>query len=171
MSDLFDDNGANFSPCRKYRFYLWRIWDKTKPCVMFIGLNPSTANETKPDPTITRVMGFAKDWGFGGVYMMNCFPYVSTDPNDLTEHGNTEENDYLLEKIGTLCSKVIFAWGAFPIVSKLGRDKELQKMFPQAEALILNANGSPRHPLYVPAHTIPAPFKVKEYLPRKSRSK
>ena len=32
--------GAELSPCRRYRYALWRIWDDSKPAVMFIGLNP-----------------------------------------------------------------------------------------------------------------------------------
>ena len=35
---------AELSNCRKYRYALWRTWDKSKDKVMFIGLNPSTAS-------------------------------------------------------------------------------------------------------------------------------
>jgi hypothetical protein len=28
------------SDCNKYRYSLWRIWDKEKPIFTFIGLNP-----------------------------------------------------------------------------------------------------------------------------------
>ena len=67
------ESGAEFSPDRKYRYALWRIWDKSNPLIMFIGLNPSKANELKDDPTIRRVRRFAFDWGYGGVYMINYF--------------------------------------------------------------------------------------------------
>ena len=46
------NSGADFSPCRKYRYKLWRIWDETLPLAMFIGLNPSTADEVKDDNTV-----------------------------------------------------------------------------------------------------------------------
>ena len=75
--------GAEFSSDRKYRYCLWRIWDRQLPLVMFIGLNPSTANETEPDHTITRVMGFARSWGYGGFYMMNLFGIVSSQPENI----------------------------------------------------------------------------------------
>lgn len=156
--DLFNDFGAHFSQCRRYRFALWRIWDNTKPLIMFIGLNPSTANETEPDPTITRVIGFAKRWGYGGVYMMNCFPFVSTDPDGLNYHGYKDFNDQLLKEIGAKCKEIIFAWGNFKIVREVGRDAELIEMFPNAKALIINQNGSPRHPLYVKGETVPIPY-------------
>ena len=122
---LFGNNGAKFSTDRKYRFALWRIWDESKPCIMFIGLNPSTANESTDDPTIRRIKKFASDWGYGGVYMMNCFPYVSTNPDDLKDFGNTAMNDHWLNQVAEKCSETIFAWGAFPIVKESGRDKEL----------------------------------------------
>jgi len=160
MENLFDDNGAQFSSCGKYRYCLWRIWDEALPKTMFIGLNPSTANESQNDPTIRRVIGFATDWGFGGVYMMNCFPYISTDPNALKDFGNTAYNDRKLYLIGEQCEQIIFAWGAFSIVKELGRDEELKGMFPSAKALIINQNGTPRHPLYVPANTKPIDYRL-----------
>src|SRR3954470_12052751 len=81
--DLFDSRAAIFSDDRKYRYCLFRQWDIDAPVVMFIGLNPSTANETQDDPTIRRVCKFAFDWGFGGVYMMNLFAWVTAYPQEL----------------------------------------------------------------------------------------
>lgn len=57
------DSGAIFSPCREYRYKLWRTWDASKLPLNVIGLNPSTADETKNDPTIRRCIQFAIDWG------------------------------------------------------------------------------------------------------------
>ena len=86
---------AKLSECRKYRYALWRTWDETKPHVMIIGLNPSTADETKDDPTITRCINFAKSWGYGGVCMANLFAYRATEPTVMK--GSTDpvgtEND------------------------------------------------------------------------------
>lgn len=145
--------GAYFSEDRRYRFALWRIWDEKKPLVMFIGLNPSTANETDADPTIKSVERICRYNGYGGFYMMNCFPYVSTDPNQLKDFGNTSENDKWLIDIGNKCQSVVFVWGNFKIVKKLNRDVELMKMFPNAKALHINKNGSPKHPLYCKSET------------------
>ena len=50
---------AKFSGCRTYRYALWRVWDQSNPYVMFIGLNPSTADETEDDPTVIRCMNYA----------------------------------------------------------------------------------------------------------------
>lgn len=151
--------GAEFSEDRKFRYSLWRVWDESKDFVMFIGLNPSTANEASDDPTIRRVVSMAKAWGYGGVYMMNCFPFVSTYPEHLNvDYSALQYNDKRLVEMGRGCSEIIFAWGNFPIVVKEGRDTELKKLFPNAKCLIQNKNGSPRHPLYVPSNVTPILF-------------
>ena len=48
-----------FSPDRRYRYALWRHWGATEVprYLMVVGLNPSTADETKDDPTIRRCIG------------------------------------------------------------------------------------------------------------------
>lgn len=46
---------------RKYQYVLPRIWDETKPTTLFIGLNPSIADENEDNLTIRRCMNFAKD--------------------------------------------------------------------------------------------------------------
>jgi hypothetical protein len=149
-------SGAEFSPCGNYRYALWRIWDTTKPKVMFIGLNPSTANEFRDDPTIRRVKAMAKNWGFGGVYMMNLFAWVTAYPNECPDPVNG--NDAWLSKIATKCSDVIFAWGNFKEAQE--RAKKVIEIFPQAKALHINKNGSPKHPLYVRGDVIPVSFKT-----------
>lgn len=158
MGELFEDNGAEFSPDRQYRYCLWRIWDSSKPMIMFIGLNPSTANETSDDPTIRRVKRFASDWGYGGVYMMNLFAFVTAYPEELKKCNNPlGDNDYWLKKISSKCDRIIFAWGSF--LEAQERSKQVVEMFLNGEALIINTNGSPRHPLYVKSNTVPVPFR------------
>lgn len=166
---LFNEqSGADFDRSRKYRFALWRIWDENKPYVMFIGLNPSTANETEADPTIKRVCQIAKNNGYGGVYMMNCFPLVSTNPDVLPEFytsGNPHtqyqhtKNIHVLAEFAKLCKVVVFAWGNFEIVRQTKMDIRLKEMFHNAKALHINANGSPKHPLYCKADSRLIDFK------------
>lgn len=79
-------SGAQFSPCRAYRYALWRnrSWESapksTKGYIMFIGLNPSTADETKDDPTIRRCLGYCRSWGYIGFVMVNLFAFRATEP-------------------------------------------------------------------------------------------
>lgn len=164
MNELFDNEhtGAEFSTNRKYRYALWRIWDKDKPLIMFIGLNPSTANETEPDNTIQRVKSIVKYNGGGGFYMMNLFAYVSTDPEKLLLPEATDVlNDTILKRIAGKCEKIVFAWGSFKQAQ--ARAEEVVKMFPGAYALHINKNGSPKHPLYCSGVTDLIPFKKISY--------
>jgi hypothetical protein len=155
MNNLFEDNGAIFSECRGHRYVLYRIWDKEKPCVMFIGLNPSVANETANDPTIRRVISFAKLWGYGGVYMTNLFSMVSTDPKKLIIQKDNTENDRHLTEVSSKCQIIVYAYGNFEV---FGRDKEVLALLPAGYALQINKNGTPKHPLYVKADITPVPF-------------
>lgn len=151
--DFLYNDGALFSDCRKYRYALWRIWDDSLKKVMFIGLNPSTANEETDDPTIRRVKTFAKTWGYGGVYMLNLFTYVTAYPEELMKCGDPlGPADYYLLEYVKKCEKIIFAWGNFKEAEKRGR--EVMQMF-SGYMLIKNKNGSPRHPLYVPGNIVP----------------
>ncbi len=155
--EIPEDKGAVFSEDRKYRYALWRIWDPTKPLVMFIGVNPSTANEVKTDATITRVRNFASDWGYGGFYMMNLFGIVSKYPEVLvTDPNPVGDNNGWLEKIAARCSTVIFAWGAFKQAKE--RCKDVIAMFPDACCLKHNKDGSPMHPLMALGSLTPIKF-------------
>lgn len=150
-------SGAVFSDCKNYRYCLWRIWDPTKPLVMFIGLNPSTANEVSDDPTIRRVKRFAQEWGYGGVYMMNLFAWVTPYPQDLQTGDPLGENDAWLTSIALKCEKIIFAWGNFK--EALERSKKVTAMFPDGYALVINQNGTPKHPLYVKSDVVPVHYR------------
>lgn len=158
MSDLFrKDSGATFSDCRKYRYCLWRLWDDELPRIMFIGLNPSTADETQNDPTIRRVIGFARDWSYGGIYMCNLFAIVSTDPAILKTCADpVRDNDDFLMRYADLSKDILFGWGNFKEATE--RAKLVSQFFPNALCLGRNKNGSPPHPLYIPANTKPMKF-------------
>lgn len=161
QTDLFDQqiSGAEFSTCRKYRYALWRIWDNTKPLVMFIGLNPSTANESTLDNTIRSVVRICKHNGYGGFYMMNCWAYVATEPKDLViDRLSFNYNNDWINIISGRVQDVVFAWGNFKIVSDYGRDKQLSEMFPKALCLGKNSNGSPKHPLFQKGKTTLEPY-------------
>jgi hypothetical protein len=151
--------GAEFGQGRKYRYCLWRIWDLSKPRVMFVGLNPSTANENKNDNTITKVIKIAKNNGFGGIYMTNLFPFVTAYPTELNcNYESNAINDEWLEKIYDKCSKVVFCWGNFK--SAATRSREVMKLFVHPMCLAQNKNGSPKHPLYCKDETILIHFNL-----------
>jgi hypothetical protein len=154
-------SGADFSNDRKYRYRLWRIWNERLPLILFIGLNPSTADENLNDPTIRSCERITKANGFGGFYMMNCWAYIATDPKLLKINPMSNNwNDDLLSVTAFKCKEVVFAWGSFDIVRNMGRDKELLEMFPNAKALQINKNGSPKHPLYCKTDTKLIPYSL-----------
>lgn len=125
--------------------------------VMFIGLNPSTANENTDDPTIKRVRAIANNLGHGGVYMLNLFAYISPYPDELFSAADPlGDNDVYLKEYGMKCAAVVFAWGNFNVN---GRDKAVAAMFDSALALRINKNGSPQHPLYIPGNVVPVVYK------------
>lgn len=155
MNDLFGGNSATFSPCRRYRYTLWRRWGDG-PYAMFVGLNPSTADETTDDPTIRRCIRFARDWGYDALCMTNLFALRATDPKVMLADPEPvgPENDDKLLVFGVNAGIVIAAWGAHG--GHLNRDMELLRFPFDMHHLGLTKAGKPRHPLYLPADSTPA---------------
>lgn len=146
---------ANLSNCRKYRYALWRIWDESKPYAMFIGLNPSTADETEDDPTISRCINYSKDWGYGGLCMANLFAFRATAPSDMMASNEPigSDNDEWIKKLAEEAGVIVAAWGNDG--SYLDRSKEVRKMIPDLMCLKINKSGEPAHPLYQPSAAKP----------------
>lgn len=144
---------ARFNFEKTQRYSLWRIWGNRKNCVMFIGLNPSTADEINDDPTIRRVIRFAKDWGYGGVIMCNLFVQVTPNPKELIIDTPLEITQWAIANHFYQTQMYVAAWGNFKEATKRG--DEIKNWLKPLYALKINKNGSPRHPLYVPANTKP----------------
>ena len=148
-------SGALFSDGnRKYRYALWRIWDKSKDALLFIGLNPSTANDIHDDPTIIRLVNFAKSWGYGGLYAGNLFSIVSANPEILFFQACTEQsggpNDMAIKKMRGLTSAVLVGWGEWGKNAGKRTDEVLALLGKPVFCLKVNQNGEPCHPLYLP---------------------
>jgi hypothetical protein len=138
-----------FSDDRKYRYVLYRQWNPDKPLIAFIGLNPSTADETNNDPTIRRMIGFAQQWGYGGLLVGNIFALRSTDPKKLYTSRDPvgPENDQWLLTIELTAAKVIACWGTH---GKLHNRHQICKVnLWSSEVLGLTKKGFPKHPLYL----------------------
>lgn len=150
MKDLFGnfDKSAVFSEDRKYRYVLRRSWS-SNPAVVFIGLNPSTANETEPDNTIIKVCKIARNNGFGTLYMPNLFAIVSRDPAILDQVSDPVGplNNHVLKEYAAYCECVVACWGNFK--QAVGRSAEVSALIGRKLShLHINKNGSPKHPLY-----------------------
>jgi len=156
-----EDNGATFSDCRKWRYDLWRIWDPSLQRVAFIGLNPSTADETKNDPTVKRCINYAKKWGYGGMHMLNIFGYRATDPKDMKAFSEPigPDNSSAICTIARECELVICCWGTHG--GYLGRGREVLYMlnnFMDVHCLAVTKDGYPNHPLYLKSELNPIPY-------------
>ncbi|MCX7008445.1 MAG: DUF1643 domain-containing protein [Kiritimatiellaeota bacterium] len=140
---------AIISPCGKYRYALWRIWNNDLPLVMFIGLNPSKADDKVDDSTIRRCVSFAQSWQYGGLSMGNLFALRATKTDALwqSEDPIGPDNDMWLRKLRDKAQLVIAAWGDDGQYKN--RDQVVTSMFPTLHCLKLSAKGNPRHPLYL----------------------
>ena len=153
------ESGAEFSPDRIHRYSLWRIWDRDKPYAAFVGLNPSTADEQKNDPTVRRCINYARDWGYGGLIMLNIFAYRSTDPKNLyiTSDPVGPDNDYSIRKVSSEAGITVAAWGNHG--EFMNRGREVIRLLSDPHCLKLTKSGCPGHPLYLRRDLMPVPFK------------
>jgi hypothetical protein len=154
---------AIFSPDRKYRYLLSRTWDDSKPSIMVIGLNPSTADEKLDDPTIKRCIAFAQSFGFGELIMVNLFGYRSTDPKALKFVWypiGPDNNEYIIE-FSNKVEKIILAWGNYGNLQN--RCHSILKILPKDKLFVFGYNAQthqPKHPLYLPKEAQLIPFGV-----------
>jgi len=143
------DSGAQISPDGRYRYNLWRVWDASQPIVVFVALNPSTADEEKNDPTVKRLIGFTKAWGYGGFHLINLFAYRATDPARLAAAADPVGPDN--DKVIALYRKfrIVACWGVHGAL--FDRDKAVLSILREADlqSFGLTKDGHPKHPLYL----------------------
>lgn len=144
-------NGAIFDNYRQYRFLLWRFWDD-RPKMLFVGLNPSTANELEDDPTIRRLCNFARSLGYGGLYACNVFSRITPYPSELKAGTAIHPADtHALKMVSELVVLSVCGWGdgierADYGISRANTIKEYLKV---PMCFGLTSRGNPKHPLYL----------------------
>ena len=149
MSAL-DERTALFSPCRRYRYTLWRRWGGRRGYAMFVGLNPSTADEERDDPTVRRCIGYARAWGYSGLCMTNIFAFRATDPAVMLAEPDPvgADTDYWLVESARRAAIVVAAWGVHG--AHRDRHAQVRALLPSLHRLRLTMHGYPGHPLYLP---------------------
>lgn len=150
---------ADLSLCRQYRYDLWRRWTEAPYDIcMFVGLNPSTADEREDDPTIRKCVTYAKRWGYGALCMANLFAVRATQPKDMMAAKDPigPENDRKLEALSRCAGIIIAAWGNDG--KWMSRDKQVMAILPGLHCLKQNNDGSPAHPLYLRGDAQPYPL-------------
>lgn len=149
-------NICNFSEDRKYRYTLTKKFVSVPRSIcVFIGLNPSTADENQDDPTIRRCIGYASHWGYEALTMLNIFAYRSTDPKVLYQKSFDpigSDNDQHIVVAAQGANLVICAWGAHGELNGRGFQVKslLQSLSINLHFLRQNTDGQPTHPLYLP---------------------
>lgn len=180
LDPVWGPASALFSEDRAYRYVLTRVWDRDLPVTAFVMLNPSTADAFQVDPTVRRCLGFARDWGSGGLVVLNAFALRSTDPKALYGHRDPTgpDNDECLmaalERYQP--AQVIAGWGHH--AGKVAADGVTRRKCPPEHrrfwvsrehnlvamlgdrllALKVTKDGHPGHPLYIAGDTRPTRY-------------
>ena len=143
---------AGISRCKAYRYWLRRRCGEG-PEVIFIGLNPSTADSKTDDPTLRRIMGFSHKWGFSGVTVINLFAWRSQDPRELrkVEDPVGPRNNYWLKKFSQGTEPVVAAWGNGG--GFRARNQFVLVTVAELYCFGQTQRGHPRHPLYAPVNS------------------
>lgn len=171
LFDLPSTSTAALSPCGRYRYHLTRRWSHLVDPVVFLLLNPSTADAVKDDPTVKRCIGFARDWGAGGVTIVNLFALRATKPTELLRAHSLREdvvgpeaNQHLRATFAG-ASEVVCGWGAYGQDFVLERAQEVMGMAAGNDRIRWSClgrtqDGHPAHPLYLDGATPRAPFDL-----------
>lgn len=170
--------GADISKCGKYRYLLWREWRGTHDpkhwewmgfkdgaghemgeprSVLFVMLNPSTADGDVDDATIRRCVGFAKAWNYERLEVVNLYAFRATKPKDLLAAGEDmygPRNQEVIERVARHAGIIICAWGTH--ANEYWAENVRGWMhLKRHHALGFTRSGQPRHPLYLPADARP----------------
>lgn len=150
-----DRYGASLSDDRLYRYLLWREWEsrpKKRGYVLWVMLNPSTADASGDDPTVRKCIGFSKRWGYGRLEVVNLYAYRATKPKAMWEaEGNGIDivgplNERAIEAGIKGAALIVAAWGAG---AHEAEHDDLVRQLQEGGAMCLGrtAMGEPRHPL------------------------
>ena len=170
--------GATLSACGLYRYSLTREWgDEAR--LVYVMLNPSTADAHRDDPTIRRCIGFAQSHGFGSLEVVNLYAYRTPSPVALTRAQRAGVDVVGPMNAGAIAEAfgraraICAAWGGSQL-----RDVDARADAIYAAAAVTRADaplgvgvmalgisryGHPMHPLYLPASSRLVPFGVDEY--------
>ena len=149
---------------------------KGKRMLVGLGLNPSTADDQKPDMTISKVMGLASRNGFDGFVMVNLYPLRKTFPHELPKRKNNAHHLQNLQEIQQILAdqseiSILAAWGN-PITERPYLKKCLKDIYETLSDQRVNwlqvgsltKAGHPRHPSRVAYALGLQTFDIQQYL-------
>lgn len=144
LNAIFDNTG-------NYRYLLSRVWDTSLPSLLYVMLNPSTADETTEDQTSRQCIHFAKEFKFGSFEVVNLYSLISTNPKVLKttqlDPIGPETDRYILDA-AQKADQIILAWGCNHFFG--GRNEKVNEMLKShgydLYCLKKSKYGHPRHP-------------------------
>ena len=160
-------SGAVFDSTGKYRYALWRFWWPEGEKLIFNGLNPSRAGRFNNDPTVRRMIAFAKSWGFAGLFMANMYPLVTPEPAEVwssvaTMGEHIKLNDLAIKRMRELSSTAMVGWGNFGARAGTRPAEVLAILGEPVYCLKTTTMGEPSHPLYMPSSSQLVPYIRKD---------
>jgi len=104
---------AKFSDDRKFRFYLDKVWDESKPKALFILMNPSKATCLKLDNTLCNIMNYCIEAGYGQMRLVNLFPLMAISQTELSGKLQLKklENNAEITASVEFANTIYVAWG------------------------------------------------------------
>jgi len=156
-------SNAKFDQSRKYRYRLTRRWDGLDDrYILFVCLNPSTADETEDARTVGRCVGFAKREGYSAMHLVNIFSIRATDPKEMKSVNNPGAdavNSAAIIWSSLIADKIVLAYGNHG--AHRGRHKEILHLLRNYKLHCFGTtkSGLPKHPLYLRADTPIIPFE------------
>lgn len=153
---------ATISPCGQFRYRLGRRWSEGRT-LLFVMLNPSTADAEVDDRTIVRCIGFAQAEEFGALEVVNLFAFRTPKPAALKAAGYPvgPDNDAHIKAEARAADTVCLAWGAHG--AGLHRRGEVLELLrgtgKQPWCLALTEGGEPAHPLMLRSSCRLMPFE------------
>ncbi|NKI17388.1 DUF1643 domain-containing protein [Spongiibacter sp. KMU-166] len=161
---------ATLSHCGKLRWSLRRWW-RVDSRVCWVMLNPSTADASADDPTLKRCIHFSRAWGYGGLIVVNLYPFRSPSPADCRRWADWESNgpdwhvrDVLMRNeaiVVEACQSsdlIVVAWGNQPwamACSEHMLEAIQENIDKPLHCLGITKNGSPKHPMARGKHRAP----------------
>ena len=144
--------------------------------LLVVGLNPRTADETHPDPTVRKVVGFAEGGGYDGFAMLNLSSERATDKRSLS----ATLDDAMYRKNLDVAADLLQRYPAADILVAFGNDISIRPYLKQSFRDLysvlrasrgqwfqigrLTAKGNPRHSLYARYDRGLVLFEVEKYM-------
>ena len=159
LIDINGDSSASFSPCRQYRQVLERKIGNGDDAILWLGMNPSTADAFKNDPTVAREIVWSQRWGYSRYIKMNVCDYRSTQPKGMLEAPGgpvSDANMPIMLQIAASAKTIVVCHGVLPKslqnIAELTTDMLIASGHP-LKCMGTTKAGFPKHPLYLPGAT------------------